>query len=142
MNIKKIADKTFGWMPEYMILDDAWKEMKSKNLVGGDNYYHRLGMCRAAQLKNAFWPSDKITRGLGVFKEMDDFRQKVNWKSLNGDSKDFVLDFLPSLYIALLDSKKDFGNNDEGINLGLQNPNTDCRILLKNLDYVRNKWKK
>ena len=26
MNIKKIADKTFGWMPEYMILDDAWKE--------------------------------------------------------------------------------------------------------------------
>lgn len=34
MNIKKIADKTFGWMPEYMILDDAWKEMRSKNLVG------------------------------------------------------------------------------------------------------------
>lgn len=52
------------------------------------------------------------------------------------------MDFLSSLYIALLDSKKDFRNNDEGINLGLQNPNTDCRILLKNLDYVRNKWKK
>lgn len=159
-DIKDIADRLIGWFPEYQALSDAHAEMKQKNIPESDNYYHRLGMCRAAQLKNPLWQSDKIAKVFGYIKEADDIRKKVDWESLKKadyisllknkgdlsalyrDNPDILTRFIPTLASALVDSQKDLKNNDDGVNLGLQNPEISCRILLKDFDYRSNTWKK
>ena len=140
-NVSKAVDAVLDWLPEYKVLKDAQSELKEKNLVKGDNYYHRLGMCKAAQLKNEFWPSDKIAMTLGVLKEADDLRKKLHWSSLKS-VKGYTHDFLPNAINDIRDSIKDIKNNADGIRLGLQNPDIDCRILLKDFDYRSNQWKK
>ena len=138
--LKQVADALIGWIPEYQALNDAYNELNDKNLKKGDNYYHRLGMCRAVQLKNNMWPSEAIATILGYVKEADDLRGKLHWGSLM--SKDaFVNDFLPRAYIDVMDSKKDLENNADGRRLGLQNPNKSCRMLLKDFDIEGNRWK-
>lgn len=117
----------------------AKKEMDEVKKDGYDNYAHRLGMCLNAQkgLDSAIY-----SLGLGVGKEMKDIYNKTHWNSLNPNPKDMFFDFIPSLYTALLDSYKDMGNNIEGLDYGLTNPDKSCRIWLKDLDYGENKWKK
>lgn len=107
----------------------AKKEMDAIKKDGYDNYAHRLAMCLNAQkgLDSAVY-----SLGFGVGKEMKDiFCKTTGWC----DRKTTLLD-------ALKDSYKDMGNNIEGIDYGLTNPDKSCRIWLKDLDYGANKWKK
>lgn len=114
----------------------AKQEMDQVKKDGYDNYAHRLGMCLNAQkgLDSAVY-----SLGLGVGKEIKDIYNKTHGYT---NPKEFFTDFIPSLYIALMDSYKDMGNNIEGIDYGLTNPDKSCRIWLKDLDYGANKWKR
>lgn len=104
----------------------AQDEMKQANLIGGDNYYHRLGMCLNAQ-EGADRAAYSL--GLGLAKE-------ALWdyplKTLRGTPQKEILE----------DSLKDMKNNYEGIIWGLQNPEKSCKIWLKDLDINTNEWKR
>lgn len=112
------------------VLSENKKEMEQTNRIGADNYYHRKAMCENAQ--NGY--VDAFTSLLlGIGKEGIDFYNKD--KSINGNGK-------MSATEALTDGYKDMKNNIEGLLLGLKNPNIDCKILLENLDWGTNKWRK
>ncbi len=101
------------------------KDMDNHNLINGDNYYHRLGMCLNAQkgLDSALY-----SFGAGILKEgIDLYNKSIKdnqpWKE------------------SLSDSFKDIKNNYEGTIYGLTNPDKNCRVWLRDLDINTNKWK-
>lgn len=106
-------------------LKAAKDEMEQRNLIGGDNYSHRLGMCLNAQdgIDKAIY-----SLGFGLAKELlVDYPKKT----LKGVSQIKILK----------DGLKDMGNNIEGDVWGLTNPDKSCRIWLNDLDLSSNTWK-
>lgn len=97
---------------------------------GADNYYHRKAMCENAQKG---YIDAMVSLLLATGKEVVDFKDKDKSISESGSL---------SAYDAGRDSVKDMRNNLEGMFLGLQNPEIDCKILLKDLDWESNTWKK
>ncbi len=128
--IERLADKILSKSPEYLTLKDAKKEMEQHNLINGDNYYHRLGMCRIGQMGGVGSVlSPRIGEALGWAKEAHDIYKK----SIKGNAP---------WCDTLLDSFKDLNNNYESMDWGLKNPDKDCRIWLKDLDINSNTWRK
>ena len=123
-----LADKYIGWMPEYKTLKDAKSEMEYINKRGYDNYAHRLAMCRIGQMgSNGSMFSPSIGMGLGIAKEISDAYEKIfKQKKPIGET--------------LVDSFKDLGNNYEGLDWGINNPNGNCRKWLGVLDLQNNQW--
>ena len=72
----KIIDKAFSYLPEYKTLKDAKNEMDRMNMVGYDNYAHRLGMCRIGQMGNVNFLSPTVGVTLGALKEVKDIYDK------------------------------------------------------------------
>lgn len=107
------------------ILHSSLNEMKTAQIPGGDNLYHRLAMCRAAQ-----GGADQYlyALGAGLLKEGVDIVRKIS------KGKPVIE--------TIKDSGKDIKNNLEGLNYGLHNPNKNCRIWLNDLDIKTNTWKK
>lgn len=104
------------------------RDMDNANLIGGDNYYHRLAMCENAQKG---LPHVVTSLGGGIVKEARDIYCKTIGKC----------DKETSFINALKDSYKDMGNNIEGLYWGLTNPNGNCKIWLEDLDMGSNTWK-
>lgn len=102
----------------------AKKEMDKRNLINGDNYYHRLGMCLNGQKGS---PSAAYSFAGGLLKEGIDIAKKT-WKG-------------QPMAEIFSDSGKDLQNNWEGIQYGLKNPNKSCRMWLNDLDINTNTWK-
>ena len=123
-----LANKYIGWMPEYKTLKDAKSEMEYINKRGYDNYAHRLAMCRIGQMgSNGSMFSPSIGMGLGIAKEISDAYEKIfKQKKPIGET--------------LVDSFKDLGNNYEGLDWGINNPNGNCRKWLGVLDLQNNQW--
>lgn len=115
--------------PIYKNLRLRQDQMKRDNIIGGDNYSHRLGMCDAGQLG-----MDGAIAALagGVLKETRDIYCKTQGQC--GEKKQSFGD-------AFNDSKKDMLNNLEGLYYGLRYPDRDCRVWLKDLDLKTNTWK-
>lgn len=109
---------------------DNEKELKASNRIGADNYYHRKAMCENAQKG---YTDALVSLLLGAGKEVFDFMEKDESISETGTLS--ALD-------ALKDGAKDMKNNLNGMKLGLQNPEKDCKILLQDLDWESNTWKK
>lgn len=132
---EELADMLMQKGPEFIkrpfsVLNENKKEMEQNNRIGSDNYYHRKAMCENAQ--NGY--GDAFTSLLlGIGKEGIDFYDKD--RSINSSGK-------MSATEALADGYKDMKNNIEGLLLGLKNPDIDCKILLENLDWRTNTWKK
>lgn len=114
----------------YDNLRNNQKQMVNSNTVGSDNYFHRKGMCEIGQ-----GGYNEALLGLvaGASKEGRDITCKSFGKC--GEKKQNISD-------VLSDSYKDMKNNIEGLNLGLQNRDKSCKILLNNLDWKTNTWKK
>ncbi|MBO5038306.1 MAG: hypothetical protein J6C85_02460 [Alphaproteobacteria bacterium] len=144
---QKIADELLGWMPEYQALLKAKAELDVANLVNGDNYYHRLGMCQLGQLKDLSVSRKRIvSKLLGGMKEINDLYKKVIKKAPDDlaevvenpvDTIKFILYSLDMIE----DSRKDMQNNEEGLNFGLNNSDKSCREWLDGLDWRNNRWK-
>ena len=129
-NGMEMIDKLLSYLPEYKTLKDAKQEMDRINMVGYDNYAHRLAMCRIGQMgASGSILSPRIGEILGLGKEAYDIYNK----SVKGSRP-----WSKTLY----DSFKDLNNNYESLNWGLNNPDKDCRIWLKDLDFRENEWKK
>ena len=123
-----LADKYIGWLPEYKTLKDAKSEMEYINQRGYDNYAHRLAMCRIGQMgSNGSMFSPSIGMGLGILKEISDAREKIFKQK-------------KPIWETIVDSFKDLGNNYEGMDWGINNPNGDCRKWLGGLDLQNNQW--
>ncbi|MBQ8870697.1 MAG: hypothetical protein IJ019_04905 [Alphaproteobacteria bacterium] len=128
-----IWDNTLSNYPTYKMGDafgtlHATKrdmDMDKHNLINGDNYYHRLGMCLNGQkgLDSAIY-----SFGAGILKEGIDLYKK----SIKGNQP---------WKKSLSDSFKDIKNNYEGTFYGLTNPDENCRVWLKDLDINTNTWK-
>ncbi len=129
--LNNIWNNTFQYLPTSRIgdvvgtLHATKKDMDNHNLINGDNYYHRLGMCLNAQkgLDSALY-----SFGAGILKEgIDLYNKSIKdnqpWKE------------------SLSDSFKDIKNNYEGTIYGLTNPDENCRVWLRDLDINTNKWK-
>ena len=109
-------------MIAYNILRDSQKRMFNDNdMPNRDNYYHREGMCKAAQqgVSGAALVGGIIKEGI----DMVNKSRTIGWKE------------------ALKDSTKDMMNNLDGLRLGIENPDVSCRELLKGFDSKNNKWK-
>lgn len=106
------------------------KELYASKKDGSDNYYHRKAMCENAQKG---YIDAMVSLLLATGKEFVDFKDKDKSISESGSL---------SAYDAGRDSVKDMRNNLEGMFLGLQNPEIDCKILLRDLDWKSNTWKK
>ena len=121
--------ETFG------TLESARQEMNSVNKDGYDNYAHRYGM-----YTNAQDGIDKAVYSLaaGGLKELKDVYDKIitNKQFWNESNK------IKKINATLSDSWKDIQNNFEAVKAGLQNPNIDGRLWLKDFDYKNNKWRK
>ncbi len=126
-----IWNKTLENYPTYK-MGDAFgtlyatkKDMDRHNLINGDNYYHRLGMCLNGQkgLDSALY-----SFGAGMLKEGLDLYKK----SVKGNN---------AWKRSLSDSFKDMKNNYEGTIYGLTNPDKNCRLWLNDLDVNTNEWK-
>lgn len=115
--------------PIYKNLRLRQEQMKKNNIIGGDNYSHRLGMCDAGQLG-----IDGAMAALagGALKEARDIYCKTQGQC--GEKKQSFED-------ALQDSKKDMLNNLEGLYYGLRHPDKDCKVWLEDLDLETNTWK-
>ena len=113
---------------DYKNLSKKQTEMKKSDLVGGDNYYHRLAMCENAQ-KGLHHVITSLGGGIAK-KGKDIFCKSTGWC----DNETTLLD-------ALKDSYKDMGNNIEGLYWGLTNPNGNCKIWLEDLDIGSKTWK-
>ena len=123
-----LADKYIGWLPEYKTLKDAKSEMEYINQRGYDNYAHRLAMCRIGQMgSNGSMFSPSIGMGLGILKEISDARE-------------IIFKQKKPIWDTIVDSFKDLGNNYEGMDWGINNPNGDCRKWLGGLDLQNNQW--
>lgn len=124
MKYLPVKDVGLSALRAYQTLKNNKNEMDRLKLVGGDNYFHRKGMCEVAQngLGDAV-----IGFGGGIAKEGVDFYKKA----IKGDA---------SAVDTLKDSWKDLSNNWQGMIHGLINPNTDCKIWLKDLDWKSNKF--
>lgn len=109
----------------YKILDKNKAEMDVHNMDYIDNYYHRKGMCEAAQ--NGMLGSAMGFAG-GVAKEAVDLLKKSKRGMEFGEIWD--------------DSKKDMMNNFDGLSLGIRYPQRDCAEMLDNFDWRNNIWKK
>ena len=109
----------------YKILDKNKAEMDARGVKNMDNYYHRKGMCEAAQ--NGMLGSAMGFAG-GVAKEAVDLLKK----SKRGMEFEEIWD----------DSKKDMMNNFDGLFLGMRYPQRDCAEMLDNFDWRNNVWKK
>ena len=116
------GDLIYDSMIAYNILRNSQKRMLDDNVTPNrDNYYHREGMCRAAQHSVA----GAALIG-GIIKEGIDMVNKsktIGWKE------------------ALKDSTKDMMNNLDGLRLGMENPDVPCSELLKGFDSKNNRWK-
>lgn len=130
--VKLLEDKIPAVYPVLNLIEKKREmdKLKGTGIKGGDNYYHRLAMCENAQ-KGDFQAA--ISRIAGFAKEGKDLFCKTY--GLCGERR-------RSYTENLRDSLKDLRNNEEGINLGLQNPEKDCKILLQDLDWETNTWKK
>ena len=138
---KMFHPRTFGLSGlSYLIgrtagtLIGAMGEMKRQNLIGGDNYYHRLGMCENAKKG----PADfALTMLEGIVKEGYDVVKKSPkiWGSDQTLSQK-----KQATYKMIDDSIKDMKNNWEGAVYGLTNQNKSCREWLKDLDIKNNVW--
>lgn len=115
--------------PIYKNLRLRQEQMKKANIIGGDNYSHRLGMCEAGQLGI---DGAIAALGGGVLKEARDIYCKTQGQC--GEKEQ-------SFKEAFKDSKKDMLNNLEGLYYGLRHPNKDCKIWLEDLDLKTNTWK-
>ena len=109
----------------YKILDKNKAEMDARGVKNMDNYYHRKGMCEAAQ--NGMLGSAMGFAG-GVAKEAVDLLKKSKRGMEFGEIWD--------------DSKKDMMNNFDGLSLGMRYPQRDCAEMLDNFDWRNNIWKK
>lgn len=111
------------------LLYDRKKEMNRRNLIGVDNYFHRLAMCELGQKtnQNPFYPVSALAGS--ITKELIDFGEKTFRK------KEPVLN-------TIKDMGKDMKNNFEGFVHGLNNPDSDCEDWLKDLNMKDNTWKK
>ena len=110
----------------YKILDKNKAEMDARGVKNMDNYYHRKGMCEAAQ--NGMLGSAMGFAG-GVAKEVVD----LTTKPFKGKQKFGEI---------WNDSKKDMMNNFDGLSLGMRYPQRDCAEMLDNFDWRNNIWKK
>jgi hypothetical protein len=106
--------------------------MEQHNLINGDNYYHRLGMCLNGQ-KDAETAVYSFVDGFAkegydfVIKNYKDIKtNNFSWENIKKHGKD---------------SLKDLYNNYEATVYGLTNPDKDCRIWLKDLDINTNTWR-
>lgn len=141
MDYKK-AEKIVGFMekttpqevhmPARNLLNRLYdmNKYKGTGINGADNYYHRLAMCENAQMGYA---EALVSLLGGVAKEGYDTYCKTFGKC---DQPKI------GLVKALQDSGKDMKNNIEGLTLGLQNPEISCKLLLQDLDWETNTWKK
>ena len=134
----KIWDSAFQYLPTSRMGDVAGtlhavkQNMDQHNLIKGDNYYHRLGMCLNGQkgLDSALY-----SFGAGLLKEGYDLARKnhqdyknnnLSWENFKNHVKDSV---------------KDIKNNYEGTYYGLTNPNESCKMWLNDLDVNTNEWR-
>ena len=127
-NIQNRISPVYAGLDGISMLYDTMKEMERANLINGDNYYHRLGMCKMGQknTKNPFYLP--IATLAGTAKEAYDIAKKT----LN--------DEVP-MSDTLYDSYKDMKNNVEGFYYGVTHPEQDCREWLDDLDIKTNTWK-
>ena len=129
--VKALEEYVPAYKPIKNLIDKKREldKLKGTGIHGGDNYYHRLAMCENAQMGNL---EAAISRIAGFGNEAKDIIKKT-----------YGIGVERTPYIKnLRDSIKDILNNDEGLNLGLQNPEKDCKILLQDLDWETNTWKK
>lgn len=136
--VENIMAKAFEDYPTVKMGDAAGtlyaakKELNQRNLINGDNYYHRLGMCLNGQKG---LESSLYSLFGGLLNEAKDVGLK-SYDALKSDKP-----FWPSFWEILKDSGKDMKNNFEGSFWGLQNPDKSCRIWLKDLDINTNSWR-
>jgi hypothetical protein len=123
-----LVKKAYSFKGDFDNLKNKKDEMYRKKIEGGDNYYHRLAMCENAQKGK---DDADFSFGLGALKEGKDIFCKTTG----------FCDKKLSFSKALSDSKKDMSNNIEGLNYGLNNPDKDCRVWLKDLDRKTNTWR-
>ena len=142
VDYKEIANKIWDGAvknyPIYKIGDAAGtlhavkQNMDQHNLINGDNYYHRLGMCLNGQ-KDAETAVYSFLGGLA--KEPADIAKKTYKDVRDGKA------FWGSLWDNIKGSGKDIYNNYEATVYGLTNPDKDCRIWLEDLDINTNTWR-
>ena len=130
--VKALEEYVPAYKPIKNLIDkkNELAQLRGTGIHGGDNYYHRLAMCENAQ--NGRFDA-AVSRAAGLVNEMKDIYCKTSGKC-GQSTKPFL--------VNLKESMKDLRNNDEGINLGLQNPEISCKILLQDLDWETNTWKK
>ena len=131
----KCKDKNKSYLSaiknSYDLLTNKQREMKQRNLINGDNIFHREGMCEVAQQGPKHVFAGLIS---GLANEFADFAEK------NSQNGYFKFD-KKQINQTFNDSVKDMWNNVDGTMMGIYYPNIPCSELFQNFDRNKNAWR-